>query len=150
VYKKTIFEINNDYKKNLPSPTKETHQKFELINEYIKIYKIVLFKILKNDYVKEEADEKSENLNKFNKLCNKLNNLKISVSELNVLELFIDILDSKINNIEVFFEIIMLYIKKINKNIHVIKKHKEKFYTSEFELYLMDSTPEKFVSWLLC
>ena len=43
VYKKTFFEINNDVRKNMLPPTKENMKKFDLTNEYIKIYIYIIY-----------------------------------------------------------------------------------------------------------
>jgi hypothetical protein len=59
----------------------------------------------------------------------------------------ISILDNKINNIEKFFEIFLLYLKKINKKTDIIKKSKEKLYLDDFDLYIEDSS-DKFISWI--
>ena len=142
VYKKTIFEINNDFKKNMSPLTKENEKKFDLINEYIKIYKILLLKISNT-----EAKVNTDYLNNFQICCNKLNNIKIDIDNLYILESIVVILDNKINNIEQFFDIFSLYLKKINKKADIIKKTKEKIYLEDFDLYIEESS-DKFISWL--
>lgn len=142
VYKKTIFEINNEFKKNMLNLTKENEEKFDLINMYIKIYKILLLKI-----INVETKTNSINTNNFEKCCNKLNNIKLHIENLHLLEKLVIILDSKINDIEKFFEIFLLYLKKINKKTEMIKKSIDKTYLDDFELYV-EETPEKFIQWL--
>jgi hypothetical protein len=143
VYKKTIFEINNDLKKNSAPLTKENEKKFDLINEYIKIHKILLLKIISID-----SKINVININNFEICCNKLNNIKVDIDNLYILESFIGILDNKINNIEKFFETFLLYLKKINKKTDIIKKSKEKIYLEDFNLYIEEST-DKFIDWLI-
>lgn len=142
VYKKTVFEINHDLKKNMLPLTKENIKKFDLINEYIKIYKIILLKIINT-----ETKFNQNYINNFQILCNKLNNIKIDIDNLYTLESLIVILDNKINSIDNFFEIFLLYLKKINKKIYIIKKIKEKKYVEDFNLYLEESS-DKFIYWL--
>jgi len=142
VYKKTIFEINNDLKKNMLPLTKENEKKFDLINEYIKIYKILLLKIINTD----SKINKSYIVN-FRICCNKLNNTKIDADNLYILESFVAILDNKINNTSDFFETLLLYLKKINKKTDIIKKSKEKSYLEDFNLYIEESS-DKFIAWL--
>ena len=142
VYKKTIFEINNDFKKNSLPLTKENAKKFDLINEYIKIYKILLLKIINID-----SKINTLNISNLEICCNKLNNTKIEIDNLYVLESLVCILDNKINNIERFFETLILYLKKINKKTDVIKKSKEKTYLEDFNLYIEESS-DKFIAWL--
>ena len=143
VYKKTIFEINNDFKKNMSPLTKDNCKKFDLINEYIKIYKILLLKLI-------NVDQKINtiNIDIFEICCNKLNNVKIEIDNLYILESFIIILDNKINNIEKFFETFLLYLKKINKKPDIIKKSKEKTYLEDFNLYIEEPS-DKFIDWLI-
>lgn len=142
VYKKTIFEINNDFKKNSLPLTKENAKKFDLINEYLKIYKILLLKIINID-----SKINTINISNFEICCNKLNNIKIDIDNLHILESFVVILDNKINNTEKFFETLLLYFKKINKKTDVIKNSKEKTYLEDFNLYIEESS-DKFIAWL--
>jgi len=142
VYKKTIFEINNDFKKNILPLTKENAKKFDFINEYIKIYKILLLKIISID-----SKINAINIVDFEMCCNKLNNIKIDIDNLYILESLISILDNKITDIDKFFEIFLLYLKKINKKTDIIKKSKEKTYLEDFNLYIEEST-DKFIAWL--
>ena len=65
-----------------------------------------------------------------------------------ILELFTNILDNKIMNIEKFMEIILLYLKKIQKNTTMIKITKEKLYLDDFDLYLQE-LPDKFINWVI-
>ena len=144
VYKKTFYEINNDFRKNISKPSNEIIKKFDLINEYIKIYKIILFKIINYD-----LKVSLERINIFDFFCNKLNNLKIdNIENIHNLELIINIFDKKINNIDTFFEIILLYLNKINKKIDKINKNKEKLYSDDFELYIKEPS-NKFIAWFI-
>ena len=132
-----------DFKKNMSPLTKDNAKKFDLINEYIKIYKILLLKLISDD-----SKIKTNNIGNFEICCNKLNNIKIEIDNLYILESFVVILDNKINNTENFFETFLLYLKKINKKTDIIKKSKEKTYLEDFNLYIEDST-DKFIDWLI-
>jgi hypothetical protein len=142
VYKKTIFEINSEFKKNMLNLTKENEEKFDLINMYIKIYKILLLKII-NVEIKINAI----NTDDFEKCCNKLNNTKLSIENLYLLERLIIILDNKINDVEKFYEIFLLYLKKTNKKTEIIRKSIDKTYLDDFDLYF-EETSDKFINWL--
>jgi hypothetical protein len=145
VYKKTIFEINNVYRKNIISD-KNTTDKLDLINIHLKIYNIILLKILNDDIFISNYDK--EYIKQIGKILNKLNNSNLDINNLIILESFISILDNKIINIEKFMEIILSYFKKIQKNIHIVKITKEKFYLDEFDLYLQE-IPDKFINWVI-
>jgi hypothetical protein len=144
VYKKTFFEINNDFKKNMLPPTKENIKKFDLINEYIKIYKIILLKIINTD-----SKINTNYIDNFEIVCVKLNNTKIDLDNLNILESLITILNNKINNIDNFLKIILFITKKINKKIDFIKKIKDKICQEEFDLNVETEVEvDIFISWI--
>jgi hypothetical protein len=144
VYKKTFFEINNDFKKNMLPLSKENIQKFDLINEYIKIYKIILLKIINTD-----SKINTIYIDNFEICCIKLNNTKIDLDNLNIFESLITILDNKINNIDNFLKIILFITKKINKKIDFIKKFKDKICQQDFDLNLeTEVEADFFISWL--
>jgi len=86
-------------------------------------------------------------LDNFKTCCNKLNNVKIDIDNLYILGLVIVILDNKINNIGIFFEIVISYLKKVNKKTDIIKKSKEKIDSEDFNLYIEGSS-DKFIFWL--
>lgn len=142
VYKKTIFEINNETKKNILKLTKENEEKLDLINIYIKIYKILLLKIINND-----SEINITYINNFRICCNKLNNIKLNIENVTILETITSILDNKINKTDIFFDIFLLYLKKINKKTNIIKRTLEKTYLEDFNL-LIEETPDKFITWL--
>lgn len=41
VYKKTLFEVNNEYRKSMESQSKEENELFTLLNEYIQLFKMI-------------------------------------------------------------------------------------------------------------
>ena len=122
--------------------SKENIKKFDLINEYIKIYKIILLKIINTD-----SKINTIYIDDFEIFCNKLNNTKNDLDNLNIFESLITILDNKINNIDKFLKIILFMTKKINKKIDFIKKYKDKLCTEDFDLYIEEDV-EKFINWL--
>jgi len=144
VYKKTVFEINQDLKKNILPSTKENMVKFDLINEYIKIHKILLLKIINIDSKIKITDN---SLDILKTCCSKLNNIKVDIDNLYILESVIVILDNKINNIDIFFEIVISYLKKVNKKPDIIKKSRNKIDSEDLNLYIEDSS-DKFILWL--
>jgi hypothetical protein len=145
VYKKTIFEINNVFRKNMIS-NKNTSDKLNLINKHFQIYNIILLKILNDDDFISNYDK--EYIKQIGKVLTKFNSLNIDIENLYTLELFTNILDNKIMNIEKFMEIILLYLKKIQKNTTMIKITKEKLYLDDFDLYLQE-IPDKFINWVI-
>jgi hypothetical protein len=145
VYKKTCYEIPNDFKKNMLPLTKEIIERFDLINAYLKIYKIVLLKIINDD-----SQFNLKKIHNFELFYNKLNNLKIEIDNLNILESIIAIFNNKINKLDVFFEIVLLYLSKINKKIDKINKYKDKIYLEEFDSHIEEEDAvDNFVTWFI-
>ena len=143
VYKKTIYEINNEFKKNLPIADEKTVKEFDNITENIKIQKIILLKIINNIDIFINDRKYFE---KYNKICIKISNLGLVLFKMNDLNSLIEFLDLEFTNIDKFLEIIILLIKKISKNEYIIKNCLTKLYSEDKLTYITD-TPEKFVNW---
>jgi len=150
VYKKTFFEINNDFKKNMLPLSKENVKKFDLINEYIKIYKIILLKIINIDTkINTNSKINTNYIDNFEICCIKLNNSKIDLISLTIFESIITILDNKIHNTDNFLKIILFITKKTNKKIDFIKKIKDKICQEDFDLQIeTEAEVENFISFL--
>jgi hypothetical protein len=126
-------------------PSKEIIERFDLINAYLKIYKIVLLKIINDD-----SQFNLEKIRNFELFYNKLNNLKIEIDNLTILESIITIFNNKINKLDVFFEIVLLYLSKINKKIDKINKYKDKIYLEEFDSHIEEEDAvDNFVTWFI-
>jgi len=128
VYKKTIFEINNELKKNIESQANfpETNDKIQMINLYINIYKTMLYKIIN-----------SENLIKnliyidiLNDIFGKLNKIKLKKENVIVINDIFDKFYFIINDNEKYFETIQKIIKK-TKNLEFLNKYEKNIYNDE-------------------
>ena len=71
VYKKTIFEINNEYKKINENTSKEFREKIDIIQSYIKLYQTYLLKIIQTN----NSENIIHNIEYLVKLSDKLTNL---------------------------------------------------------------------------
>lgn len=169
VYRKTIFEINNDYKKNLKPPSQEVSEMFNLINVYIDIYKLIYIKIINllkkivdncssnntNDEANSNSNANTHFTDKLIKINSKIKNLSLNLEELNNINLFVNILDNKVEDENVFIDIILLYLKKINKNSNLILKLQNKIKSENFDSYLDNNINnninniDKFINWLI-
>ena len=144
VYKKTIFEINNECKKNTIESSKLINDQIAIINSYINIYKTMVYKIIQID-----RNNINNNLyiETFEKICKKIN--KTNLNNENVV-LLNDIMDKFYfitdDNIDYFFDIVQEFTKKM-KQSH-LKKCEKKICVEELSIKLND-TPEKFISWFL-
>lgn len=137
VYKKTIYEISQEIKKNTKQPSVCTQHKIELINKFIEINKIILNDMISNDDIQ---------LKLFLKLSNKLNMEKITLDDLTICSKFIEITMMSISE-EKTFTIIFSYLKKVSKNFSLIKKSRLKFFDKDFVIQ-MENDDEKFINWL--
>jgi hypothetical protein len=150
VYKKTIFEINSEYTGCL---VEEELSKFKYVSEHIILLKNV-FEILITNISSSNNNDNNNNDNEkidlCSKLCFKLVQLKIDVINLPILHTFFELLQDKYKvKFDDFYNIVILFFKKIGKNVGFIKKIKTKFYDDQFELLLVNETHDKFINWLI-
>jgi hypothetical protein len=141
VYKKTIFDINNELKKQNANNSKEIRDKIEITLKYIKLYQTYLLKLIQVDNIEIEKMTHIVSLTeKLNKLTDK--------SKINILENITEQLFYKIEDNDKFFEISHLIVKHFLKNPDIIEKSKNKIILDIFDEKLLESN-EKFVNWLL-
>ena len=141
VYKKTIFEISNELKKNNENISDYTQLKLDIINLYIELYERILFKLIDDDFTDLEK------LNSVQTIYSKLNALN-NKSNINILSDIIGRLYFKIENVTYFLDACLILSKKISKHQEQISYRLDKFLEEDFKNKL-EETPDKFVSWLL-
>jgi hypothetical protein len=144
VYKKTIFTINNEYKKKNECMSKTTKDKINIINSYIDLYKIYINKILRLT----NFDTNTQYINVFNNLSSKLNNNLINKEKIKNLENIVNKLDNIICDIDIFFEINQLIVKRFLKNNEVLNNCNDKFGSDIFTEKITGPL-DKFVFWFL-
>jgi hypothetical protein len=154
VYKKTIFDINNEYRKDFENNENDL-KKMELCGNIINIYNRQIEGIIMNfDFNKEKILNKEIN--------DKLSKIVIKIIQLLILHDNIDDeISNKFKNIHLFSDIIIrkvplhstylyieLFINKLKKkNVSQISIQK-KINSDNFISYLEGSTPLKFINWL--
>jgi len=120
VYKKTIFEINNDYKKTNHFLTDEQHNIISYIDSNMPIYKkLVSFILYHNDFKYENKIEY------INIGCDKIQDIAISFNKCiktKSISLFIDLLQNK--NVEPPLSICHFF-KLLDDFISKLKEHKK-------------------------
>ena len=128
VYKKTIFEINNEVKKNIESQANfsETNDKIQIINLYINIYKTMLYKIINS----ENLINNLKYIDVLNDIFRKLNKIKLKKDNIIVLNNIFDKFYFIINDNEKYFETIQNIIKKI-KNLDFLNKYEKNMYNED-------------------
>jgi len=141
VYKKTIYEINNEFRKINEDISDYTRLKLEIINSYIDLHKTLLLHLINNDF------SNAEHLNSLEDLYKKLNRLndKSLVKKLNII---VDKFYYSIDNSYKFYTIIDLIVKKMVKTPEILENKTNKFISDEFNNKLND-VPDKFIAWFI-
>ena len=140
VYKKTIFELNNDIRKNNEYISDYTRLKLDIINSYIDLYKTLLLKLINNDFLNNEKVISIENIyNKLNIISNK--------SKIKVLNEIVEKMYYLIDDDKYFFDSCEILAKKINKNQELLYLNNN-FLCEEFNNKLKDNC-DKFINWLV-
>ena len=123
VYKKTIYDLNNEYKKNMVKITDHEEEVFEIIKLYTQIYKKTIIFLINH---KEFAyDKKKDNIisycEKIHLLINNINKGKLRVNYLKCINEFIQLLIYNQVKITVFFNITEDFIKKLQTKKKIIE-----------------------------
>lgn len=148
VYKKTIFEMNNDIRKNISELQKNDIVKLDILNAYILIIQKLINIILEKDY----------NYLKHNNVYSnnfEITNNLMSDKENFVIDIFINNFINIKNNISFnkYFEIIKAFINKFLKLKPDVKnKFTESYFFSKFSDPLienkLDDSCTNFIKWL--
>ena len=143
VYNKTIFEINNEVRKNNEDISDYTRLKLDIINSYVDLYKTLLLKLINNDFLNNEKLIIIENI------YNKLNNLN-NKSKIKLLNNIIEKLYYHINDDKYFFNSCEILVKKFCKNQELLSYDKclNNFLSDEFNDKIQENF-DKFVNWLM-
>jgi len=142
VYKKTVFEINNEFKKMNEEVPSEFREKLDIIKSYIHLYQTYLLKIIHMQVVEVSY------VIHLKKLSEKVNNL-LHKQKITALENITEKLYNKIECVEKFFDISHLLVKKFLKNQEILQNAEKKIYTEEFDNKLVADSNDKFINWLL-
>jgi hypothetical protein len=158
VYKKTIFEINNDYKSSFVISEKD-NLKIDTINYLIKIYNSLLYLLLEKHTF--STDNKSSLLKEIStniqKITNRIINLFFvkkdantdvdTIEQLKVIYYLIEFIKNK--QIEIsFFIFIDNFIKKISKNKLSLNRITTKLNSEKMEFLLNENSTTKAINLL--
>jgi hypothetical protein len=149
VYKKTIFDINNEYKKTIKEPTADEKNILAIFDSYTYIYKnIVQFIINHADF---KYNKKTEYINTscdyIEAVSEILNKNKKSIE---CIYLFTNLLTDKQIAINSFFILLTDFIKKISIKKKLDEKNiQHKIYSSEISFFIVNDELNKVVDWIL-
>ena len=148
VYKRTIFELNNDYIKNMEELTIEEKNIMVTIESYISIYKnIIKFLINHKDFKYEKKiDYINECSDCIEYISEILNKNKIKKNGIESIYLFTNILSEKEIKVLDFFKILDEFIKKINMKKKIDENMiKNKLYNEEINILIMNNEFDKVI-----
>ncbi len=151
VYKKTIFDLNNEYKKNIPEPTVEEKSILDTADTYIHIYKSIVLFIINHTNFKYE--NKNEHINTscdaIEFISETLNKNKIKSNHVECVYLFITLLDDKKIEMLDFFRLLDEFIKKVISKKKIDEKViKNKIYDSELSNFINNNELNKIIEWI--
>jgi hypothetical protein len=152
VYKKTIFEITNEVRKNQREISKETLEKLEILNVNICIFKNIIYFTLQEMNFLEKSVFIANLIKHIESACNKLLKYKFTIQEYNIIENFIRSMNKKISTSK-YYEIIDMFMQKYSKikpeSLNKITELKitEKFIDVTCDAKLNESS-EKFIKWI--
>jgi len=151
VYKKTIFDINYEFKKNIITETLESKMKLDLLDIHINIYTKLIEQIIENDLFYN--DDYSSLIKIIESIIHPLNSSNLNLHQLIILESIIDNLSFKISNIKVFFDIISQLTKKIIKEPTILQIINDKLINiisgfTKIDIDEITKNPKKFVSFI--
>jgi hypothetical protein len=123
VYKKTIFDLNNEYKKKLQDVSIADKEILLCVDTYTNIYNIIGQFIINNvtfdkDYIDiccNHIEDLSHHLNKVTKHTEQINT-------------FVTVLSSKKTDIYIFFDLLVEFIKRIKMKKRIDEKITNKIY----------------------
>ena len=141
VYKKSIFDINKDFRKTNLEDETNYREKTDILKSYINICEMYLLKIIQTTKID------TLNIDHITKLSDKLNNINNKIN-IHTIEKIIEKLYYKIDDLNNFFEINHLFFKKIIKNIELIKCAEKKMFLDDFDNKIKE-LPDKFIAWFI-
>ena len=146
--------MHSESKKNNEQISDYTKLKLDIINSYVNLYKTYLYKLIKG------SNDGEKNMIILNKIYNKLNNIN-DMTHIQDLADVTDTLYHKIEDINKFFEISEVIVKKFSKNQTMFHKNasnktattwyssfQTKLLSEEFDIKFANETPEKIVTFL--
>jgi len=134
VYKKTIYDINNEIKKNNNISIKFS-EKLKIMNSYIHICYIYVNKILETPNFLVEKNNIIKNFDKTINQFYKIDSLRLfilNVESIQIIEKIIDKINYTIKNVDCFFEVNNILFKKITYTPNVINKIYNKMIIEDF------------------
>jgi hypothetical protein len=137
VYKKTIFELNHDFKTNIEPCSNEIKKITQTIDEQIKVFKIIFEFIIDKLSLDKPLQMNTKIIDKFQEICKKISISNIESENIKIFYKIIEIINNNFeNNYKNKFSEIENYFELI---INILKKCKEKNNNNAFWKQLQDN-----------
>jgi hypothetical protein len=154
VYKKTIFEINNESRKHVSEMDTGTVDKLYKINEYINLIKSIVYNVINNTtfYLLDKI-QMNKILLTIENICNRLMKISdLSISEISLFSILIEKLNIEDIHIDKYVTLLELSIKKIEKGGYNIDSLREKIMDNKNYINLKNNClpHEKVISTIFC
>ena len=145
VYKKTIFELNNECKKNTKEQSLEEKNILRTVNLYINMYKGMVLYIM-NHNNEHKKDYLNTSCNLIKNISETLNKNKMNYEQIDCLYEFTTLLyNTKIEIVD-FFHLLDVFIKKINLKKKIDENIiKYKFYDVKINDFINNNELNKIV-----
>ena len=147
VYKKTIYEINLEYKKNMKDCSIEDKLIFDKLDNFIYLNKNIISYCI--NYFTFIDTESINIIHNYLNICyeNK-STLKLSDIQFNYLHLLLDKLMDKNIKLSIYFEIITLFVSKIISKKNICENLKVQIMDNDLINYLNEIDCKQFINWL--
>ena len=124
VYKKTIFEINNEYRKNIKELNESEKKIFTAIDLSISIYKNIMVYVINHTDFKynNKTEYITDCCKEIRKINTKMNQYILQQQTMNFIHLFIHNLANKKIDVKDFFIKIEDFMKIVSKKNNISKK----------------------------
>jgi len=155
VYKRTIFEISYEQKKNIQKMNTDTMEKIEILQIYAHIFKILVEYLFHNPEYRFSA--KKDFIEKYSKylwnICSKFQTENLSKIKLELVVTFIKIFLDKDVHLLFYFDLITCFIKKISKftekNKIKLDDIKKNIYSPELtSMITSNEEPSQIIKWI--
>ena len=129
VYKKTIFDLNNEYKKKIQDVSVADKVVLSSVDTHVNMYNIILQFIINNvTFDKDYFDICCKNIENLSQTLNKVTK---HVDHINI---FINVLSSKKIDTQFYFDLLVEFIKRLKIKKKIDKTRINKIYDIDIEL----------------
>ena len=153
VYKKTVFEIDTEYRKIFANPIDTELTKFELISELIRQFNILIFYSIDNNNMEDKAERENficNNCNNIINVCNKITyDIPNLLEHIQFINTFLELITTKNVSYIKLINVIEMLHKKIIKNNIDTKKISSKIFNSNIDNLFETYSINQFCNWFI-